>query len=188
MTCIVGLNTSDRLFVAGDSASIEHQSMRIQKRPDEKVFIRKTHDGNEMLFGFCSSWRLGQLLRYVVKIPKHQPGMFVNEYLVSSFIPELQACLFKSHAVLNPGQGIGQVVVAYCGHLFTIESDFSLTHHTNGLVAVGVGTDIALGSLFTSETYMIDPVERIEKALDAASEFNAGVCKPYTIMSIGKTR
>lgn len=191
MTCIVALETADKIYIAGDSASVEYQTLRMNVRPDEKVFLKEHKNNQPMLVGFCASWRVGQLVRYRLDVPKHPAGMYVDEYLISTFIPALQTCFQTSNAILmNNGnnQSLGQFVIAYCGRLFTIETDFHLAHHSCGFVAVGSGADLAMGSLFTSAKYPSNPKERVTMALDAACAFNAGVCRPYTIKSVGRKK
>lgn len=69
MTCIAGIVDSlGNIHIAADSAGYAEGSVTI--RIDEKVFIR-----NEFIFGITSSFRMGQLLRFSLKPPKHPKGM-----------------------------------------------------------------------------------------------------------------
>lgn len=79
MTCIVGYLNGGKVFMGGDSAGTAGYSQTI--RADEKVFVK-----NKMIFGFTSSFRMGQLLRYSFEIPKHPKEKSDYEYLVTDFI------------------------------------------------------------------------------------------------------
>ena len=63
MTCIVGLVHADGVTIGADSAGCDG-AWGIVTRADTKLF----HNG-PFLFGFTSSFRMGQLLRYAFKPP-----------------------------------------------------------------------------------------------------------------------
>lgn len=55
MTCIVGLVENNKVYIGGDSAGVA--GLSLMKRADEKVFKK-----DEFIFGFTSSFRMGQLI------------------------------------------------------------------------------------------------------------------------------
>ena len=63
-TCIVAYNDRKNkiLYIGGDSAGVGDLSVRIRKDP--KIFEK-----SGMLFGYTSSFRMGQLLQYKLVIP-----------------------------------------------------------------------------------------------------------------------
>ena len=61
MTCIVGLVHEGVVYIGGDSAGVGGMSLTV--RADEKVF-----QNGEFLMGFTTSFRMGQLLRYSLKL------------------------------------------------------------------------------------------------------------------------
>jgi len=63
MTCIVGLVENGKVYIGGDSAGVA--GLDITTRKDEKVFQKEN-----MIFGFTSSFRMGQILRYSFKNPR----------------------------------------------------------------------------------------------------------------------
>ena len=79
MTCIVGLVMPDGIYVGGDSAGVGGYSLTV--RADEKVFIN-----SGFIFGFTSSFRMGQILRFGFAPPKLHADIDLYEYMVTTFV------------------------------------------------------------------------------------------------------
>lgn len=175
MTCIVGLVDKGDVYIGGDSAGVAGLSLSI--RADEKVF------GNgPFIMGFTSSFRMGQLLRYKFSPPAqtvHQDDM---EYMVTSFIDAARQC-FSTNGFGDKDATVGGTfLVGYKGNLYTIEGDYQVGKSQASFDAVGCGSDLALGSLYSTEG--LDPKERVNLALSAASTFSAGVAPPFVILRL----
>jgi hypothetical protein len=63
MTAIVGLVHKESVTIGGDSAGVSGLSLSV--RADAKVFRKGRY-----LFGFTTSYRMGQLIRYSLQPPK----------------------------------------------------------------------------------------------------------------------
>lgn len=179
MTAIVGIVEEGKVWIGGDSAGVGGLSM--QTRSDPKVFTN-----GEFLIGYTSSFRMGQILEHHLSSPVPYEGEAGMAYMVKRFIPAVKQAL-KEHGFQQSenGQDIGGTfLVGYRGELYEIESDYQVARVQQRYHAVGCGRDLALGSLFTTNQYDIDPEERIEIALNAAAEFSAGVRAPFTILSV----
>ena len=187
MTCIVGFIDKDRgkIWMGGDSAG--SNSRHVQLRKDVKVFKRKSGDC-EFLFGYTSSFRMGQLLRYQLKIPQlKQKELF--KYMVTDFIEAVRKCLkdYGYSRVDNNEEHGGNFLVAVKGRLFEIGSDFQVEEVFENYNAVGSGYEYALGALYAQA---LEPQEEedvigiLTEALDAASHFNPFVRKPYVFETI----
>lgn len=184
MTCIVGLKHKDKIYIGGDSLG-SNSDLQKTVRADAKVFIK--HD---MIFGFTSSFRMGQILRYAFDIPQRAEGVEDMEYLVRTFIPAVIEC-FETNGFTpkedEDSSAVGGVfLLGYKGQLYQIETDFQVGIPTLDYDACGCGDDLALGSMYTSEQLdkKLTPEKRITMALEAASAHSAGVAGPYVIMSI----
>lgn len=181
MTCIAALVHEGKVYIGGDSAGVGDYT--ISTRADEKVF-----KNGEMIFGFTTSFRMGQLLRFKLRLPYHKPEMDTYEYMVTEFVDAVRECLGKGgFASSNNGKERGGTfLVGYRGELFFIDSDYQVGKPAIGFDAVGCGEDIARGSLYSTEhmSMVNDPDLRIRIALDAAQEFSAGVRGPFVILSI----
>lgn len=178
MTCIVGLKHKGKVYIGGDSLG-SNSALQKTVRADEKVFQK-----NDMIFGFTSSYRMGQILRYSFTPPSRAEKVDDMQYLVGDFIPALiktfseYGYLSKSHE-RNVG---GTFLLGYRKELYVIENDFQVGVPTLDYDSCGCGEDLAKGCMFATDGK--EPKFRIEKALDAASVHSAGVAPPYKIVSI----
>jgi ATP-dependent protease HslVU (ClpYQ) peptidase subunit len=174
MTCIVAIKDGARLIFAGDSlgAEITTGYARLAVRP--KVFSRETLGGN-FLFGYTTSFRLGQLLEHDLVIPIPERDDDTTEYLVRKFIPAARACLKEG------GEEPGIFIVGFRSHIFEVQTDWQVTEWVDRFSAIGSGANYALGALHASED-LIDPEEAVVVALQAASRFNAYVRPPFHVI------
>ena len=178
MTCVVALKHGDKIYMGADSAGTDN-GFRTVRRKDPKIY--KVGD---MLIGFTSSFRMGQLLGHSLTLPPHDPKTAVYEYMVTAFMDAVRNTLRTGgYLVTEDGnEAIGTFLVAYKGHIFEIGDDLQVGESIDPYQAVGCGIDLALGSLFTSSKRKItNPKDVVKTALQAATEFSAGVRGPYLI-------
>ncbi len=173
MTCIVAIEEKGVVYIGGDSAGTAGTSIVI--RTDEKVFIN-----GPFIMGFTTSFRMGQLLHYKFSPPKQNTNQSDMEYMVTDFIDAAKKC-FVDNGFGNNSHG-GTFLVGYNGHLYTIESDFQVGMSQINYNAVGCGSDIALGSMHSTDGQ--PPQTRIKKALEAASKFSNGVAPPFISLKL----
>jgi len=178
MTCIVGIRTKDRVLIGGDSAGTDDtfgQRIRI----DTKVFRI-----NDFVIGYTTSYRMGQILRYELKLPKVTGEIF--KYMVTKFIPAVRDCLRKggyliTHEDTNQEEA-SEFLVGYKNRLFIIGEDLQVGESFENYEASGCGEEYAMGAL-ASEFQHKDPLKRIENALRASEKFSAGVARPFRILN-----
>lgn len=174
MTCIVGLVDNKDVYIGGDSAGVSGNDLTV--RTDGKVF----HNG-PFLFGFTSSFRMGQLLRYAFTPPEHHSDLTDMQYLVTVFVDALRTCFkdggFATKA--SEAESGGNFLIAYRGHLYEIHSDYQIEEAADGYNACGCGEHYATGSLFATEGQ--EPEKRVKMALRAAERFSAGVRGPFVV-------
>ena len=84
MTAIVGLVKSGSVYIGGDSAGVCGTSLTV--RADAKVFRKKRY-----VFGFTTSFRMGQLIRYSLALPK--PVGNLDAFMSTTFIDAVRDCL-----------------------------------------------------------------------------------------------
>lgn len=182
MTCIVGLTDGNKVYIGGDSAGVSGYSVSV--RGDAKVFFN-----GEMLFGFTSSFRMGQLLRYSLEIPKCETWD-VEKYMCTDFVDALRTCFKKGGFAGTAHDGsefAGSFLVGFKGRLWRIDPDYQVGWNTSGYDALGCGEDFALGALGALgyiEGLEITPEEKVSVALQAANDFSGGVTPPFNILSI----
>jgi ATP-dependent protease HslVU (ClpYQ) peptidase subunit len=177
MTCIVALKHDGRVYMGADSAGVGGWYNK-SNRMDPKVYRV-----GQMLVGFTTSFRMGQLLGYSLSLPHHHPDVTVEKYMATSFIDAVRSCLKTggfAEMEKNQEKG-GDFLVAYRARIFHIYSDYQVGEREEPYDACGCGFDLALGSLYTSSVFRLEPRSRVETALMAAAAFSAGVCPPFRI-------
>lgn len=172
MTCIVGIQHRDRVYIGGDSAGVAGYSITV--RADSKVFTVGPY-----IMGFTTSFRMGQLLRYAFKPP--EPTGDLEAFLSTTFIDAVRTCL-KDGGWLSKNKDQeegGTFLVGVKGQLFSVESDFQVGRPLDGYAAVGCGSDLALGALHATRER--GPQWRVQTALAAAAYHSAGVSGPFVM-------
>lgn len=179
ITCIVGLLHEGRVYVGGDSAGVSGLDLTV--RADEKVFVN-----GEFLMGFTTSFRMGQLLRYSLSVPKPREGVEPYAFMVTEFIDAARNTLKTGgYAETRNGAEVGGTfVVGWRGCLYKIESDYQVGQPVDPFIAAGCGDAYALGSLHATQDTEASPERRVEMALEAAERFSGGVQRPFKVLSL----
>jgi hypothetical protein len=179
MTCIAGVVGDDgRVYIGGDSARVAGWS--ITPRADAKVFRR-----GEWVFGFTSSFRMGQLIRYSLKLPE-PPKRDLDRFMATAFVDALRACL-KAGGFAEVEHNVesgGTFLVGLRGRLYMVDHDFQAGRSARGFDAVGCGRDEARGALYAlHKLKALSPRARVRLALEATAEQNGGVCPPFVVIA-----
>lgn len=174
MTAIAGVVYKDKVWIGGDSAGVD-SSFDLMPRADEKVFVN-----GPMVFGFTSSFRMGQILRYAFTPPPCHGD--VDVYMAVDFIDTVRSALAEAgYATKRKGQESGGTfLVGFRGRLYMIGDDYQVGVPADKYFAVGAGQNQVLGSLYA--TPEMKPKPRIALALAAAEHFSAAVRGPFTIL------
>ncbi len=174
MTCIVGLIHDGKVYIGGDSAGVADYSLTI--RADPKVFRN-----GEFIFGFTSSFRMGQLLAHALRPPRRNPADDIYAFMVTDFINAVRDCLKAGgfNTRVSEADVGGDFLVGYAGRLFYVGQDYQVGESQDGLLAVGCGDQIALGALMATPD--MPPEKRINNALTIAERLSAGVRGPFKI-------
>ncbi len=182
MTCIVAVKQDGDVFMGGDSAGVAGLSLQV--RNDAKVWAK-----NGFVFGFTSSFRMGQLLRFTFKPPVHHADIDDYEYMVSDFIEAVRACLTKGGyaETKDKVESGGTFLVGYKGEIYLIEDDYQVGMMHDDYAAVGCGHAYAKGSMYALRMYKLNPEEKLTIALEAAENHSAGVRGPWVFAKILKT-
>ncbi len=182
MTCIVALKHGGRVHMGADSAGASGWS--IVTRADPKIYTV-----GPFLFGFTTSFRMGQLLGYSLNVPPQDLDESVERFMTTVFINAVRDCLktggFASKT--NEHEEGGLFLVAYRGRIFRVDGDYQVGESTHDFDAVGCGEQIALGSLFSTKDHANDPRGRLHTALEAAHCFSNGVRGPFLITMSDRT-
>jgi hypothetical protein len=179
MTAIAALIDKDKtIWVGGDSAGVAGLDLEVRKDP--KVFVK-----DEFIMGFTTSFRMGQILHYKFKSPKHPNNMSIDTYMNTIFIDKIRSCLERGGFGNGKDSG-GTFIVGYRKRLFVIDKDFQVGFPHKNYTAVGCGHNLCKGSLHATDSVkdIFEPKERIKLALTAAESFSGGVRRPFIIKSL----
>ena len=171
MTAVTALVDNGKIFMGADSAGVDAHSLELGVRKDEKVFYN-----GSMLIGCTTSFRMIGLLKYSFYPPGHPEGMPAEEYMNRYFVESVRKC-FSDFGFTS-----GDFIVGYKGNIYGIWNDFQVAVPVDPYLAVGGGSDLCLGSMYS--TIGQPPETRIRTALEAAERFNAGVRAPFVIKSL----
>lgn len=172
MTAIAAVKHRGKVYMGADSAAVAGYSLAI--RDDAKIFRN-----GPMIFGFTSSFRMGQLLRYSLTLPERPPSAKDTfGWLATSFVNAVRCCLKDGGFARkeNEVESAGVFLVGYQGNIYGIDSDYHVGS-CGDFAAVGCGADLVLGSLFSTKGK--DPGTRLRMSLEAAECFSAGVRGPF---------
>lgn len=177
MTCIVGIETNDNVFIGADSASVSGGQI-------ERTHLTKVFQRGDFLIGYTTSFRMGQLLQYSLDAPTQEVEDDL-EYMATVFIDAVRECLKSGgFATVDSDQERGGFfLVGYKGKLYEVDDDYQVNRFRDGFSALGAGNEYAMGSLFTT-VHVPDPVARVTAALQAAERFSASVCEPFVINNL----
>lgn len=180
MTCVVGFVDRGRVWIGADSCGSGGTDYHIRK--DTKVFRN-----NNMIFGFTTSFRMGQLIQNSLKIPPHPVGMGDFKYLTTLFIDSVLEC-FKGKGFAAIKENVvsgGDFLVGYRKTLYVVYSDFQVGISSGQCDSVGCGYAYALGAMKVMEKENILPQEKIIRALKVSTYFSNAVKPPFRVVSLG---
>lgn len=169
MSCVVGVIHDGKVYIGADGLATTNEG---EKRP---IITNKVFRNGKYLFGFTGSVRTGQVLysRYFTP-PRDIYDMpdSIREHMAQKgtlLTNEEQA---QAHAA--------NFLIGFNGRLFEILIDFQMNEVSGNYTALGSGGPYALGSLFTTrKSYKMKPENRIIRALEAASQFDASCGPPF---------
>ena len=198
MTCIVATTTNDgAVFMGADSQSTSGWDKR--QAGESKVFVL-----GSLLIGYTTSFRMGQLLRYSLKLPETSLTVGGIYYMTTVFVPAIRA-LFKDNGftkIENNEESGGTFMVGVAGRrtgfsvdlepkLYRIQDDFYVNPTVEPYEAIGCGDDYALATMRllslqaeADPNRAMDPTEFLTVALDNAAYFSNGVGRPFVFRSV----
>ena len=182
MSCVVAYDSGNgTIYLASDSIGIDGNDYVIRK--DKKVFIK---DG--VGFGFVGSFRIGQILRSIFKVPKKKENQSDYDYMCYTFIDSLYKCL-KSKG-FDPGEKNEleemEFLVAYNGKIYHILCDFQVAIYDTPYMSIGAGGRYALGYLWGCSGSGFPIEDKVRLALECSSSFSVAVKAPFEVIKVKK--
>lgn len=183
MTCIIGLEANDKVYLGCDSAMVQNWSISYTKQP--KIFKL-----GEFLIGIAGFPRTAQLLQYQLTLKPQLPSQKDFEYLCTEFSTSVKQVLaYNNHITNNDGDNLipeSSLLFGYRKHLYQLDVNFQVTQTIDKFSAIGSGQDLALGAMaaLNQQLSFWEPEEIVKYALGISAKYNICVAKPFKVMSI----
>jgi hypothetical protein len=167
-----------RVYMGADSAGVGGLDMRVRR--DAKVFVREGY-----LIGCTTSFRMLQLLRFSLAVPKRHPSVDLYEFMCTTFIDAVRNTLKAGGFATREKEAEqgGTFLVGIDGRVFSVYCDYQVAENDDGYAACGCGESYALGVLHATASGGMRPEPRLRMALEAAEHFSAGVRAPFLFKS-----
>lgn len=177
MTVIIGMAHEGTVYIGADSAGSDGWTLRSLATP--KIFAV-----GEFLIGYTTSFRMGQILHYHLALPARDEDETDEHYVVAKFVEAVRSCLKDRGftTVSNNVEEAGRALVGYRGHIYMMQSDFSIIRHANAIEAVGIGDKVALGAMLALDN--LEPEARIQRTLEIVGQLSDGVLPPYHVETL----
>jgi ATP-dependent protease HslVU (ClpYQ) peptidase subunit len=181
MTCIVGYIEGNKTYMACDSfidwgwTRTEVES-KIQPIPG-------------LLLGVAGSSRTILMLKHMgISVPWGLDHDYAREeWLQNTFIPLIHDGMSKAKSLKSEG-GIeamdNTILAAFPGSLYVISGNFSLVRIIRPYHAIGSGAEVALGAMHSMQKSDLNPKQKLELALEAASQIAISVGPPFRFYEV----
>ncbi len=184
MSCVVAYDSGNgEVYLGCDSIAIDGNDYSIRK--DKKIFVK-----GGLGFGFVGSFRIGQILRSIFKVPKKKEKQSDYDYMCSTFIDSLYKCL-KSKG-FDPGEknelGDLEFLVVYNGKIYHILCDFQVAIYDTPYMAIGAGGRYALGYLWGCSESKSPTEDKVRLALECSASFSSAVKPPFEVIKVKKSK
>lgn len=173
MTSIVAISTPKGVYLGGDLAGSNGHT--IGTTTQSKVCAKE-----DFLIGYTGSFRAGQIVEHGWYPPARVEGISDYIYLVLAVIPSMMECLTENGYGGHDGEEVrgGNFVLVYRGHIYEVQTDYSIIEWDQPVVCVGSGGDVTEaacnGMLIMNEllpkTKKVSVEDIITTALEITSE------------------
>lgn len=176
MTCIVGVTDGSTVTIGADSAGVSGWDLTV--RADAKVWAC-----NGWAFGFTTSFRMGQILRWSFVPPERTVPL--EAFMATTFVDGVRRCLKDGGwaTTENGHETGGAFLVGHAGRLFTVQSDFQVSESVDPFATLGCGAAHALGALHLVRGG--DTKDCVVRVLEVAEKCSVGVRGPFHVVQVG---
>lgn len=179
MTCICALVKDGNVWIAGDRMG--SNGFQGKTYPDSKVFAN-----GDFIFGYTSSFRLGQLLEYNWTQPPRLEGLSDRDYLQLDIVESIRSCFNQYGYGIKDGlEDIGgNFIIGYKGCIYEMQHNYSILRSLD-YIALGSGqshAEAVLG-LLIDDNPDFDPTTVLQKAISVAAKFVFSVSEECDILT-----
>lgn len=180
MTCIVAKVVEGVIHIAGDRLGSNGYTKTLGTKP--KVFLN-----GEFIFGYTTSFRMGQLLEFSWNPPEKLNSQSESAYIYKTVVSSIKE-LLKNDGFATDKEG-GTFLFGYRGKLYKMQNDFAI-FEVNGYDACGCGEDKAMAVMYTlgklEDMHGLTVEQQLALSIEAASEGMCGVSKEYHYLTLGE--
>jgi ATP-dependent protease HslVU (ClpYQ) peptidase subunit len=176
MTCIVGLKENGNVWIGADKASVSGYLMQSTKL--DKVFKK-----GEYVIGYTTSFRMGQLLQYVISLPEPPEKIDVG-FMVLEFVEAIRKG-FKEYGyskINNNEEFGGTFIIGVKDQLFEIDDDYQVNYSNDNYLSCGSGCYYALAAMEALKN--LPPEKRITESIRIAGKFSTSVLPECAIIKV----
>jgi ATP-dependent protease HslVU (ClpYQ) peptidase subunit len=176
MTTIVGVRDGGTVYIGGDSGGTA--GTVIERMATPKVYATAGY-----VFGVTGHYFMTNILQHGMEWPsipdwayRHEPERFVY----TEIIPRLKALVSERMPEHKDEKPEWEILLGFNMRLFQID-DFLSVMEVEKYTALGSGTHVALGSLYSTQGAAHNPLDRVLVALHAAREHTLYTRPPFSI-------
>ncbi|QDJ96383.1 hypothetical protein Xoosp13_197 [Xanthomonas phage Xoo-sp13] len=175
MTCIIAYVDKNGVgHMAGDSAgtavSYHHRSDNVHP----KIF-----KNGDMIIGYTSSFRMGQLLEHVFVPPSKSEGLTDYQYMIKQVVPEIRKTFVSGNFMKEDSKDGGSYLIIYNKKLYSIQEDFAVFERPSNFDSCGSGYVSSNVAFETMQEFnvvdQIGPKAALIKAIEITSRNNITV-------------
>ena len=157
MTCIIAIKTDKEVYIGGDLLGSSPYNKGVVKH--DKVFC-----SGDMIFGYCGSFRAGDILKYYFVPPQRVVGEDTMTYLVTGVIASVRQVLAQNNFEASPHDSESYMnasfILCYEGRIFDIQEDYSVLEWDDNVICIGSGQQVCkayaqalMDTLFDSDEF-----------------------------------
>ena len=183
MSTVVGIQGDDWCVIGADSQVSENGRVYSSVRGTGKIVKRGPY-----FIATVGDFRPATILNYNLSLPKpptKTTSYNLDKFVSTKIIPAIQASYTENNYTPTDKESGSDFLIAVCGQLYAISSDFSWTKDRRGYYAFGSGGDYALGAMATyQQPKSITKATLIARtALAVACEYDTESGEPLIIYS-----
>lgn len=123
-------------------------------------------------FGYCGSFRFGQVLLHAFRPPKHPKNVDTDDYMFTLWLESLREYM-SEYGIVKSENGIesaddADCIIVYRDEVYLLQSDLSLLKPIEPYAAIGSGASYAIGALFALAGTEMPAQTRVEVAVECA--------------------
>lgn len=191
MTAIVAFKRNGKVFLAGDRLGSNGYTKLMVQVP--KIF----KVGEDLHFGYTSSFYMGQLLQHSFTVPPKWPDMADDKYLYTQVVPKLRE-MFETNDFGKKKDDkrsephLGVFIMVYKDRIFEFQGNSSILEVEYAGVGCGgedvmssIRTGLAIADTYVTELDEDDISEIIALAFLHCSDYMCGVSAKHDVLVIG---